>query len=86
MDTNVAVQEACKRMHTRPSMLGRAVAWFASHISPLDTDASDNPDQWLEVFLSLDHDTQLKLLNDERERTATVKRNQWERFKPAWRK
>ena len=89
MDSNVnlAVREACRRMRTQPSMLAKTVRWFAKTMSPHEaTDAYTNDsDFWLDVFLKLDHDTQLELLNDERKRTDTANKAKWDKIKPTWR-
>ena len=81
---NIAVQEACKRMHTRPSMLGKTAEWFAKTMSPHNDPYTNDPDLWLEVFLKLGHDVQLELLNDERERTKKKNNDHWNLIKPAW--
>jgi len=83
---NIAVQEACRRMRTRPSMLGKTVVWFARIMSPHDNAYTHDPDFWLGVFLKLDHDTQLALLNDERERTKRRNSEHWDKIKPDWRR
>ena len=87
MDSNVnlAVREACRRMHTQPSMLAKTVRWFAKTMSPHDDSYRNDPDFWLDVFLKLDHDVQLELLNDERKRTDTANKAKWLNIKPAWR-
>ncbi len=79
------VKEACKRMRTQPSMLARTVRWFAKTMSPHDESYADDPDLWLKVFFKLDHDVQLELLNDERERTRRKNADYWNKVKPAWR-
>lgn len=82
---NSAVCEACRRMRTRPSLLSRTVMWFAKTTSPYGDTYTDDPDFWLDVFLKLDHDVQLELLNDERKRTEKAKLDKWMAIKPAWR-
>ena len=86
MDSNVnlAVREACRRMRTQPSMLAKTVRWFAKTMSPHDDSYTDDPDLWLDVFLKLDHDVQLELLNDERMRTKENSAQRWNKVKPSW--
>ena len=81
---NTAVREACKRMHTQPGTLAKTVRWFAKTMSPYDDPCTNNPDLWLDVFLKLDHDVQLELLNDERERTKKKNNDHWNLIKPSW--
>jgi hypothetical protein len=82
---SAAIEEACKRMRTRPSVLGRTIKWFAETMDPYESTAHRyDPSLWAEVFLKLDHDIQLRLLNDERDRTAARKQAIWLRIKPMW--
>jgi hypothetical protein len=71
-------------MHTQPSMLAKTVRWFAETMSPHADSYTDDPDLWLDVFLKLDHDVQLELLNDERKRTKENSALRWNRVKPSW--
>lgn len=85
VDIKAAVQEACTRMHTRPSMLAKTVRWFAKTLDPHTTDAyGSDPDLWLTTFLKLDHNLQLELLEDARERTLKTRTLERKAFKPVW--
>ena len=85
VNIKTAVREACKRMHTQPSVLAKAVRWFAKTLNPHTTDAyGSDPDLWLTTFLKLDHRLQLELLEDARERTLKTRALERKAFKPVW--
>lgn len=85
VNIETAVREACKRMHTQPSMLAKAVRWFAKTLDPHTTDAyGSDPDLWLTTVLKLDPSLQLELLEDARERTLKTRTLERKEFKPRW--
>ena len=84
MTNNEGVLEACRRMRTRPSLLGKAVQNFANTINPYGADEPYDYDFWTGVYLKLDHETQLSLVNDERERSKKTRYKNWKKFQPQW--